>query len=82
MGKLVNLSSVLINLTTLFALVPMLAPPGQIAVETPSTAFIAVVPWKKNHYLNAEHLSTGYQLQKDVCSNPSSLPSRTRNKLV
>jgi hypothetical protein len=70
MGKLVNLSSVLTNLPTLFALVPKLAPPGQIAVETPSTAFIAVTSWKTNQYLSAEHVPTDYQLQQDVCTQP------------
>jgi hypothetical protein len=70
MGKLVNLSLVLTNLPTMFALVPKLALPGQIVVETPSTAFIAVALWKTNHCLNAEYLSTGYQLQQDVCAQP------------
>jgi hypothetical protein len=68
MGKLVNLSLVLTNLPTPFDLAPKLAPPGQIVVASPSTTFIAVAPWKTNHY--TEHLSTSNQLQQDVCAQP------------
>ena len=70
MGILANLSLVSTNLATLFAHVPKFAPPGQIAVASLSTAFIAVAPWKTSHYLTAEHLSTDYQLQQDVCAQP------------
>ena len=74
MGKLVNLGLDSINLVAVFGHVPKLTPLGQIAVASLSTVFIAVAPMKTSHYLSAEHLSTHYQLLRDVCAHPL-LPS-------
>jgi hypothetical protein len=72
MGELVNLSLVLADLPTLFALTPSHVTQGQIAAVSLSTSFIAVDFWKKNRFLSAKHVTTGYQLQQDIlCPTPS-----------
>ena len=72
MGELVNLSLVLADLPTLFALTPNLVAQSQIAAVSLSTSFISVDFWKKKHFLSAKHVTTSYQLNKNVlCPAPS-----------